>query len=195
MTHFMDHPSMYRVWQAPFAERKLAPFLKRIASRRPRRVLDVGCGPGTNARHFVDCEYLGVDLNPAYIESATARYGPRFRVADVTRDPLGEGAWDCILVNSLLHHLPDESVDRLLARLPAMLASSGAVHVLDLVLPDRPSVARWIARHDRGDFPRPAGRWKELLTRHFRLQHLEEYELRAAGVTLWRMVYFAGARP
>jgi SAM-dependent methyltransferase len=195
MTHLMDHPLMYRVWQAPFAERKLAPFLKQIASRRPRRVLDVGCGPGTNARHFRDCQYLGVDLNPSYIESATARYGPRFRVADVTRDSLGEGAWDCILLNSLMHHLPDESVDRLLARLPAMLSNDGAVHVLDLVLPDRPSIARWLALHDRGDFPRPVGRWKELLTRHFTLQHLEEYELRAAGVTLWKMVYFTGARP
>lgn len=196
MSHPMDHPLIYRVWQAPFAEQKLAPFLRRIASRRPRRVLDVGCGPGTNARHFTDCEYLGIDINPSYIESASARYGPRFRVADVTQSGFaGGGGWDCILVNSLLHHLPDDSVDGMLRRFPAMLAGDGIVHVLDLVLPDRRSVARWLARHDRGQFPRPLGRLQELLTRHLRLLSLEEYELRAGGVTFWKMLYFTGTRP
>lgn len=196
MSHLMDHPLLYRIWQAPFAEQKVAPFLQRIASARPRRVLDVGCGPGTNARHFMDCEYLGVDINPSYIESATARYGPKFRVADVTQsDFSGGGGWDCILVNSLMHHLSDDSVDGMLRRFPGMLSDVGVVHVLDLILPDRRSVARWLARHDRGQFPRPQARWKELLTRHLRFQSLEEYELRAGGVTLWKMLYFTGTRP
>jgi SAM-dependent methyltransferase len=192
----MDQPLIYRVWQAPFADQKVAPFLQRIGSGRPRRVLDVGCGPGTNARHFRDCEYLGVDINPSYIESAIARYGPRFRVADVTQgDFAGAGQWDCILVNSLMHHLPDDSVDRMLRRISEMLSGDGLVHVLDLVLPDRPSIARWLARHDRGRFPRPLVRWKALLTRHLSLQSLEEYQLRAGGVTFWKMLYFTGTRP
>lgn len=196
MTHLMDHPLMYRVWQAPFAEQKLAPFLTRIASSRPRRVLDVGCGPGINARHFLDCEYLGVDINPSYIESAVARYGPRFRVADVTQsDFSGGGDWDCILVNSLMHHLPDVSVDALLSRLPEMVSADGMVHVLDLVLPDHRSVARWLARHDRGRHPRPLLCWKELLTRHLELRSLEEYEIRTGGVAFWKMLYFTGTRP
>jgi trans-aconitate methyltransferase len=196
MTHLMDHPLVYRVWQAPFAEQKLAPFLKQIGSRRPRRVLDVGCGPGTNARHFRNCEYLGVDINPSYIESATRRYGPRFRVADVTdRDFTGEGEWDCILVNSLMHHLTDDSMDEMLRRFPGLLSREGTVHVLDLVMPDRASVARWLARHDRGRYPRSLPRWKELLTRHLRLSSLEEYEVGAGGVTLWKMLYFTGTRP
>ena len=196
MKHPMDYPLIYRIWQAPFAERKVAPFLRRIATSRPRRVLDVGCGPGTNAHHFLDCEYLGVDINPRYIELAVARYGPRFRVADVTRDDFsGGGFWDCILVNSLLHHLPDVSVDAMLRRFPEILSADGTVHILELVLPDRPSVARWLARHDRGRYPRRLIRWNELLTRHLRVQSLEEYELRAGGVTFWNMLYFTGTRP
>ena len=192
----MDHPLIYRLWQAPFAERKVAPFLQRIASGRPRRVLDVGCGPGTNARHFLDCEYLGVDVNPAYVRSATAKYGSRFRVADVTQDNFSGGErWDCVLVNSLLHHLPDEAVDGMLRRFPGMLTETGVVHVLELVLPERRSLARGLARLDRGQFPRTVSRWKELLTRYLKQQDFEEYEVGAAGIPFWKMLYFAGTRP
>ena len=41
-------------------------------------VLDVACGPGTNAPHFRHCDYLGLDINPEYTRRATARYGMRF---------------------------------------------------------------------------------------------------------------------
>ena len=37
-------------------------------------VLDVGCGPGTNAPHFAHADYLGVDINPSYVATAARRY-------------------------------------------------------------------------------------------------------------------------
>jgi SAM-dependent methyltransferase len=196
VAHPMEHTLVYRLWQAPFAERKLAPMLRHTDLSRVRRVLDVGCGPGTNARHFLACDYLGVDINPAYVRDAERRFGPRFRVADVTtmRIEPGQG-YDCILLNSLLHHLSDDEVDRLLSHLASLLADAGAVHILDLVLPERPSVARFLARHDRGDFPRPLEAWRELFTRYFAPVIFEPYPLGALGVTLWSMVYFQGRRP
>ena len=189
----MEHTPVYRLWQAPFAERKLAPFLHHTDLSKLGRVLDVGCGPGTNANHFAHCDYLGVDINPAYIEDARRRYGPRFRVADVTTMQIeAGGGYDCILVNSLLHHLPDQTVERLLAHLGTLLSADGAVHILDLVLPERPSLARLLARLDRGGFPRPLERWREMFYRHFEPVEFMPYPLGAAGLTLWRMVYFQG---
>jgi len=191
--HPMEHTLVYRLWQAPFAERKLAPLFRHNDRSRIRRVLDVGCGPGTNARHFLDHDYLGIDLNPAYIRDAERRFGPRFRVADVTTMRLEPGqGWDCILVNSLLHHLPDDAVDRLLAHLATLLTPDGAVHILDLVLPERFSVARLLARLDRGDYPRPLAKWRELFARHFSLDVFEPYPLGVGGITLWSMVYGRG---
>lgn len=191
--HPMENTLVYRIWQAPFAEKKLAPVLARADLGKIRRVLDVGCGPGTNARHFIHHDYLGVDLNPAYIRNAEKRFGPHFRVADVTTMHLEPGqGWDMILVNSLLHHLPDEAVDRLLGHLATLLAPGGAVHILDLVLPDKASPSRLLARLDRGDWPRPLERWRELFARHFNLAIFEPYGLGALGITLWSMVYCQG---
>src|SRR5262249_36679501 len=118
----MDRVTAYRLWQAPFAEKKLEPVMRHNDFASMRRVLDVGCGPGTNARHFLDTDYLGVDMNPDYIAWARRRFGDRFAVQDVTRmaAPPG-GSFDAILVNSLLHHIDDPNSRRILSQLSQLL--------------------------------------------------------------------------
>jgi SAM-dependent methyltransferase len=191
----MEHVTAYRLWQAPFAERKLAPLFQHNELAAARRVLDVGCGPGTNARHFTHADYIGVDNNPDYIDWARHRYGERFQVADV-RNGLAAvgGGFDFILVNSLLHHLDSPDVRRILSELAGLLTGDGHVHILDLVMPDRPGLPRLLARWDRGDYPRPLGHWRELFTEAFEPVRLEPYPLRVFGLTLWSMVYFKGRR-
>jgi SAM-dependent methyltransferase len=178
----------------PFARRKLAPIERRGDIRRARRVLDVGCGPGTNARYFESADYLGVDINPRYIEDARQRYGRSFVVADVTTFSVPpEEKFDFILANSLLHHIDTQAVRRLLAHLSTLLSEDGHVHVLDLVLPaERFSISRLLARLDRGDFPRPLDEWRRLFREAFDVVELETYPLGAGGLTLWNMVYCKG---
>lgn len=186
-------PLAYRLWQAPFAERKLAPVLACNDLQRVRRVLDVGCGPGTNARHFQHTSYLGLDLNPKYIDAARRTFKGDFEVADVTSGQVASaGRFDFILVNSLLHHLGDEETRLLLSSLATLLASDGHVHVLDLVQPEHAGIARTLARWDRGRHPRPLGRWGELFREHFEQVVFQPYALRVLGQPLWNMVYFKG---
>src|SRR5450755_3969935 len=178
----MDQTFAYRLWQAPFAERKLEPFFRHNRLDSLHRVLDVGCGPGTNARHFENVDYLGVDVNPDYIASARRRYGDRFRVADVTVDlPSQTEPFDCILVNSLFHHIDTPGTRHVLQVLPALLSRGGFVHILDLVLPESPSIARLLARWDRGDHPRPLEEWRALFGGVFETVVFEPYPLGAFG--------------
>jgi SAM-dependent methyltransferase len=189
----MENTLAYRVWQAPFAEQKLAPLYAHNDVARARRVLDVGCGPGTNTAHFAHADYLGIDFNPAYIESARERYGREFVVADVTKYEVApDQRFDLILANSLFHHIDTASTRRILAHLATLLSDDGHVHVFDLVLPDRPSVSRLLARADRGEFPRPLEEWRTLFSDAFEPVVFEPYPLGAAGMTLWNMVYFKG---
>jgi hypothetical protein len=46
----MRQPLVYRLRMAPFAGKKFAPIAAHNDMKRIRRVLDVGCGPGTDAR-------------------------------------------------------------------------------------------------------------------------------------------------
>jgi SAM-dependent methyltransferase len=189
----MEFTFAYRLWQAPFAERKLAPLYAHNDVSRARRVLDVGCGPGTNTHHFAGADYLGLDFNPAYIESARKRHGREFVVADVTKYEVArDQRFDLILANSLFHHIDTANTRRILAHLATLLSDDGHVHIFDLVLPAEPSVARFVARMDRGDYPRPLEEWRTIFTEAFEPVVFEPYPLGAAGTTLWNMIYFKG---
>lgn len=190
----MAHPLPYLLWQAPFAERKLAPVWRHLERSGIERVLDVGCGPGTNAHHFEQVDYVGLDVNPRYIEHARRRHRGTFVVADVTSYEVPDRErFDLVLVNSLLHHLDPPDTSRLVSHLRSLLTAEGSIHILELVLPERPGVARLLARADRGEFPRPLAEWRELLGRELAIEVFEPYSLGIGGVGLWHMLYVKGS--
>ena len=189
----LELPLVYRAWQAPFASAKLKPFLAHADLGRTRRVLDIGCGPGTNARVFAGCEYVGIDINPDYIRTASSRYPGRWVVGDVTDETIfPDQQFDCVFANSLMHHLDDGAVRNLLRRMARLTAAGGKVHVLDLVLPPNASAGRLLARLDRGRFARPIAHWRTLFTECLREELCEPYAYGLPFVPLWDMVYFAG---
>jgi len=197
ITRIMEHTAAYRLWQAPFAESKLAPVFSHTDKAAIRRVLDVGCGPGTNTSHFARSDYLGIDINSSYIEYARTRYRRDFVTADVTTYSVAAGqSFDFVLINSFLHHVNTPDARRILEHLRTLLSKDGYIHILDLVLPDRRTLARLIAQWDRGEYPRPLEQWRTLFTEWFEPVVFEPYPLALGGVTLWNMVYFKGrARP
>jgi SAM-dependent methyltransferase len=189
----MENVAVYRLWQAPFADKKLDPLLKHNDLAKARRVLDVGCGPGTNTIHFFHAEYLGLDNNEAYIKYARRRYGKEYLVTDIrSYAPRSGVRFDFILVNSFLHHIDDNDSLSILSKLKKLLTSTGYIHVLDLVMPARPSISRLLARCDRGNFARSLEQWRDIFTQDFEPVLFEPYPLTAFGVTLWNMVYFKG---
>jgi SAM-dependent methyltransferase len=192
-TRILENAHAYRLWQAPFAEKKFAPILAHNDMRQVRRVLDVGCGPGINTAYFTHTQYLGIDHNSRYLEYARRRHGRDFLVADITRWTVAPTArFDFVLINSFFHHVDTPSARGILSQLRALLADDGHVHILDLVLPERPSVARLLARLDRGGLPRPLRDWREIFAEWFEPVVFEPFEVTGLGVTLWEMVYFKG---
>ena len=185
----MEQPWVYSLWQAPFADAKFSRVQEQLDRRPPRRVLDVGCGPGTNAGRFQHAAYVGVDINERYLEMGRARHPGLFVQADLAKDDLTTlGTFDTIVINSFLHHLPDDVVDDLMARVAGRLEPGGTVHVLELVLPDRMGLPRVMARLDRGRHARSIRAWQALLGRHFEPVVFDPYVLSG----LWSMLYFQG---
>jgi len=86
-----------------------------LALARPRQddvVADIGCESGFIAQAFVGrCKdlYL-VDIDPALLEKARARLGPRFHLvqSDVTHIDLPDGAADVTILSEILEHVPGE---------------------------------------------------------------------------------------
>ena len=192
----LENPLVFRLVQAPFTRKKLTPVLAHNDLRRVHRVLDVGCGPGTNTALFADVDYTGMDINPAYIRQAQRRFRRNFVVADVTKYRVGSAErYDFVFVNSLLHHLPDDAVHNLLQHLSTLLTTNGRIHILELVLPEQPFLARKMAQWDRGKYARPLAQWESLFQSAFRTTVFEPYSVRVAGLEALSMVYFKGCPP
>jgi SAM-dependent methyltransferase len=189
----MKWPLVYQLWMATHGEKKLVPIKAHNDLGRIRRVLDVGCGPGTNAAHFAHTDYLGMDWNERYINIARRRYRGRFEVGDVTKLelPVSE-RFDFILINSVLHHIDLSATRRLLSHLPRLLASDGHVHIIELVLPANFTLPFVLARADRGDYPRPLDEWQDIFNESFEEVVFEPFDVSAYGLAFWNFVYFKG---
>jgi SAM-dependent methyltransferase len=101
-------------WEARLGPEALIPLdtaLDRL-TEPPRRALDLGTGTGKAARvvakRFPQAEVVGVDLSPAMIEEAR-RVLPaelsgrvRFDVADASRLPFEDGAFDLVLLLNMI---------------------------------------------------------------------------------------------
>lgn len=191
MSHkdLLNHPVMYRLWQAPFARQKLRPLRESGVLERAKSVLDVGCGPGTNSSEFSTVQrYVGVDISERYIAYAAAHYRGDFRVVDVTAAPPGFGRFDLILMNSLMHHLDDQGSRMLLASLPPLLEQHGEVHIIDLVLAES-GVRRRLALADRGAFARSVDDWARMIDPILNIVEMRSFDVGLGALGLWELIY------
>jgi SAM-dependent methyltransferase len=191
--YLLEQTFVYSFWQAPFASAKLAPLLAHNSIARARRVLDVGCGPGTNTHLFAHADYLGVDINPGYVAHARKKHHRPFVVADANHfDRPAQADFDFILVNSFLHHVDRLAAISILQRLQSWLSPDGHLHLLELVLPQPGSLPYFMARRDRGKYPRQLEEWRQLFEQFLDVIVFEPYNLGALGITFWNMIYCKG---
>ena len=85
-----------------------------FASAHGRRVLEIGCGLGTDGAQFAaaGADYTGVDLTEAAIDLARRRFQlfdlrGEFRVADAENLDFADGSFDLVYSHGVLHHTPD----------------------------------------------------------------------------------------
>jgi SAM-dependent methyltransferase len=85
-----------------------------FASTKGLRVLEIGCGLGTDGAQFAEAGaiYTGVDLTEAAIELARKRFQlfnlpGEFRVADAERLDFPDESFDVVYSHGVLHHTPD----------------------------------------------------------------------------------------
>lgn len=101
-------------------------FLVRLAAGRRHRVLEIGCGPGTDGAVIAAAghEYTGTDLAPGMVEVAR-RAGLDARVASATDLPFGTGSFDAVWCMSTLMHLDDTELDAALTEITRVLVPGG----------------------------------------------------------------------
>jgi ubiquinone/menaquinone biosynthesis C-methylase UbiE len=163
----------------------------RAALGPARAVLDLGTGTGRIPLLYVEASDPGrivaVDAAPAMLARAEANRaahgGPRaarivFLLADAARLPFVDGAFDAVMSNSLVHHLPDPTPT--FAAIARALTRGGRAFVRDLARPDSEAVLD--AQTDRYA-PIPVELAGDDRARHERQRDLFRASLHAAFTT------------
>src|SRR5262244_4540498 len=90
------------------------PIAADFAGARGLKVLEIGCGLGTDGAQFAaaGADYTGIDLTQASIELARKRFElsglkGEFWVADAERLDFAAETFDLVYSHGVLHHTPD----------------------------------------------------------------------------------------
>ena len=195
----LDHPALFNLSQLLISggQRATKRWAKAWLNARPEhRILDVGCGTGEFAPLFRSgksevgsrkdggSRYLGVDLNPQYIEYARKRYGGgggvAFEVVDATRMAFAARSFDRALFVNCLHHFPDNLNRGILREVARVLRPGGRFVLIDMV-GDHPGRAqRFFLDRDRGEHLRPLAAQLALVAECFTIVREETFD---AGFT------------
>lgn len=120
------NPSVYLTF-ADERTRPAAELLARVPAEKPKRVVDLGCGPGNSTallvRRWPDAMIEGIDSSTAMIEAAQkSGVKAHFAVADITTWNTS-APYDVIFSNATYQWLPDHRV--LLPRLMGSVVKGG----------------------------------------------------------------------
>jgi SAM-dependent methyltransferase len=90
------------------------PIAADFTSARGLKVLEIGCGLGTDGAQFAEAgaDYTGVDLTDAAVELARKRFElfglpGKFQTADAENLDFADESFDLVYSHGVLHHTPD----------------------------------------------------------------------------------------
>ncbi len=98
-----------------------------VAEAKPKRVLDVGCGPGDLTERFakeIGAEVCAIDVSSRMVELTRAR-GIDARVGDTEDLPYDDAAFDCVFAGWVLYHVP--GVDKAISECARVLRPGGTL--------------------------------------------------------------------
>ena len=155
---------IYLIGKFGFA--RLYLFAKYIPYCPGTKVLDLGCGPGTNTEFFQPADYLGIDISEAYISKARQAH-PGFNFACDNFLDLDESfneSYDLVLMSGLLHHLNDEMFMEFMAKSYALIKKGGRLIAIENCLHQKQSkLKRKLILMDRGKYVREVEHTRRLI--------------------------------
>lgn len=107
-------------------------LISRIEKVSPKRVIDIGCGPGNSTRQLKNkwphSEIIGLDNSPGMIKKAKEGLPElTWITADAASDLTHLGKFDIVLSNAAIQWIPDQQ--QLLPRLYSLLDDAGVLAV------------------------------------------------------------------
>ena len=129
-----------------FAELKKDIIADAISINKYRKMLDVGCGPGTFTIKFVernpllDCTIIDLEPNLAYARELISKSGYQDRISvlpcQLLEDEIPGDGYDLIFISNLIHIYDETEVRKIVEKIWNKAARSGEIIIHDYILDD-----------------------------------------------------------
>lgn len=77
-----------------------------------KKILDVGCGEGTDAKIFINdyrLDYYGIDV---YEDENVKKQKINFKIGSILEIPFGDNSFDYVFTHDVFHHIDEEGQSR-----------------------------------------------------------------------------------
>lgn len=109
--------------------------LEMCRPREDMKVLEVGCGTGTNLRLYENagCDVFGIDLSPAMLEMARQKLSEHadLRVADAAQMPYADDSFDLVTAFLTLHEMPAATRTAVMSEMIRVVNRDGRLLLID----------------------------------------------------------------
>jgi len=145
------HIPLYRT-HAPTYQLELLRSLRSVWNPSHSRVLDVGGGTGIIAQAIKDLfgvnEVTAVDVEDRFLKTLDIKT----LLYDGNRLPFDDGAFDCVTISNVMHHVPQD-IRQSLMRECARASGGGPIYIKDHVAASRLDHARLFVLDALGNIP------------------------------------------
>ncbi|MDJ0854464.1 MAG: class I SAM-dependent methyltransferase, partial [Desulfobacterales bacterium] len=137
MTHdpYRRLAKVYDICTEPFNAGLRHMGLKLATPRQGQRVLEVGCGTGTNLLHYQQAgsEVFGIDLSPRMLAQAHRKLGSRARLhqGDAARLPYPDAVFDLAVAMLTLHEMPRSKRSVVMEEMARVVKAEGQLLLVD----------------------------------------------------------------
>lgn len=152
--------------------RKQKRFIKDILiteDLHKRKILDLGCGTGTYTNLFDQYDYIGLEIDPVYIEYARRYRNGNFVLGDACRLPFKNGTFGLVCSIAVFHHLSEAQILDVLKEVERVVAPCGLFLLIDQVAARMNFLIDWLFRliryFDKGKFIRTPEENLNILTK------------------------------
>ena len=137
--------------------------------QKGQKVLDFGCGIGSNSKLFHSGDYIGVEVDKSRVTSSSLKYpGWRFEQipfisTEKDRIPFEDSSFDLVFISLCLHHIDSTTCKLLFKEFSRVLNHSGRIIGIEpCILPRKYFSNIFMNIIDAGDYILPTEEYKKI---------------------------------
>jgi len=133
------------------------------------KILDFGCGTGSNSFIFEPENYIGVDVDKKRIDFARKLFFKyKFAVIEKNILPVKDNSIDYICIFATIHHIPDYIFQEYKKEFKRVLKNTGKIIMIEPVLSEDYKFNNWLMKiFDDGKYIRYEKEYIKLLDKDF----------------------------